>query len=133
MPESVGIATKPQLPVGMLARPLGRLPAAWVAADAVYGPDPWLRAWLEGRGVGRCWASTQATTSRSLAAPGASRPALTGHLEAAGWLRLSAGAGVQGLRWWDWAHLELATPTVHGHTRWLLARRHPEDPTEVAW
>jgi SRSO17 transposase len=36
----------------MLARLLGRLPAAWVAADAVYGPDTWLRAWLEGRGMG---------------------------------------------------------------------------------
>jgi hypothetical protein len=31
--------------------------------------------------------------------------ALIGHLEAAGWLRLSAGAGVQGPRWWDWARL----------------------------
>jgi SRSO17 transposase len=75
VPESVGFATKPQLAVGMLARLLGRLPAAWVAADAVYGPDTWLRAWLEGRGWGRCWASAQATTSRSPAAPGASRPA----------------------------------------------------------
>ena len=58
---------------------------------------------------------------------------LIGQLEAAGFLRLSAGAGVQGPRWWDWARLELATPTVHGHRRWLLVRRHPTDPTELAF
>lgn len=40
---------------------------------------------------------------------------------------------MQGPRWWDWARLELATPTVHGHRRWLLVRRHPTDPTELAF
>jgi SRSO17 transposase len=52
IPDHVGFACKQQLAVRMLERLVGRVPAAWVAADAVYGPDTWLRAWLEGRGLG---------------------------------------------------------------------------------
>ena len=79
---------------------MGRVLAAWVAADAVYGPDTWLRAWLEGRGVGYVL-SIRASDHLEVAGGAGCLPAraLTGHLEAAGWLRLSAGAGVQGPRW----------------------------------
>jgi SRSO17 transposase len=52
IPEQVGFACKQQLAAKMLARLVGRVPAGWVAADAVYGPDTWLRAWLEGRRLG---------------------------------------------------------------------------------
>ena len=41
----------------MLERLVGRVLAAWVAADAVYGPDTWLRAWLEGRSRRLIWSS----------------------------------------------------------------------------
>ena len=44
IPEQVGFACKQQLAAKMLARLVGRVPAGWVAADAVYGPDTWLRA-----------------------------------------------------------------------------------------
>jgi SRSO17 transposase len=48
VPEQVGFATKPELARMMLARALAAgVPAAWVAADEVYGASPALRAWLE--------------------------------------------------------------------------------------
>jgi SRSO17 transposase len=52
LPADTTSATKQPLGVRMLERLVGRVLAAWVAADAVYGPDTWLRAWLEGRGLG---------------------------------------------------------------------------------
>jgi SRSO17 transposase len=137
IPDHVGFACKQQLAVRMLERLVGRVPAAWVAADAVYGPDTWLRAWLEGRGLGYVLGIRAVDRVTVVAGEGdlvqVAAGDLTGRLEASGWLRISAGAGVQGPRWWDWARLELPQPTVHGHTCWLLVRRHPQDPTELAF
>lgn len=137
IPEQAGFASKQQLAVRMLARLARRVPAAWVAADAVYGPDTWLRAWLEGQqlgyvlGIRACDRVAVDTGEGGVAKVAAGE--LLGRLAAAGFLRIGAGPGVQGPRWWDWARLELPQPTVHGHIRWLLARRHPEDPTDVAF
>jgi SRSO17 transposase len=50
VPAQVGFQTKPQLARVMLARALDAgVPAGWVTADEVYGGDPALRVWLEGR------------------------------------------------------------------------------------
>jgi hypothetical protein len=50
VPEQVEFWTKPQLARVMLERALDAgVPASWVTADEVYGQDPALRAWLEGR------------------------------------------------------------------------------------
>jgi SRSO17 transposase len=50
VPEQVGFRTKPQLARVMLERALeAGVPASWVTADEVYGQDPALRGWLEGR------------------------------------------------------------------------------------
>ena len=47
-----GRRAKPQLARVMLERALDAgVPASWVIADEVYGGDPALRRWLEGRGV----------------------------------------------------------------------------------
>src|SRR5262245_54127663 len=52
VPEQVGFQTKPQLARVMLQRALDAgVPASWVTADEVYGQDPALRGWLEGRGM----------------------------------------------------------------------------------
>jgi SRSO17 transposase len=135
IPEHVGFASKQQLAVRMLERLAGRVPAGWVAADAVYGPDTWLRAWLEGRGLAYVLGirASDPVAGGTDAGTKIAAGELTEQLAAAGWLRISAGAGVQGPRWWDWARLELPQSTVHGHCRWLLARRHPEDPTELVF
>ena len=50
VPDQVGFATKPELARQMLDRALeAGVPAGWVTADEVYGGDPALRGWLEGR------------------------------------------------------------------------------------
>ncbi|WP_338674502.1 transposase [Streptomyces sp. SCSIO 30461] len=47
MPEEITFATKPELGIEMLRGAIGRgLPFGWVAADADYGKDPALRAFL---------------------------------------------------------------------------------------
>src|SRR5918994_5207942 len=49
-PDQVEFATKPELARMMLERALeAGVPAGWVTADAVYGGNPALRGWLEGR------------------------------------------------------------------------------------
>ena len=49
----------------------------------------------------------------------------------AGWMRLSAGAGAKGPRWYDWRWLPLADPIDPAWRRWLLIRRSISDPTEL--
>src|SRR5918993_733282 len=50
VPDRVEFATKPELARMMLERALeAGVPAGWVTADAVYGGNPALREWLEGR------------------------------------------------------------------------------------
>ena len=53
VPEDTAFATKPALAKAMITRALDAgTPAAWVAADEVYGQDPKLRAELARRGLG---------------------------------------------------------------------------------
>jgi SRSO17 transposase len=59
--------------------------------------------------------------------------ALVAALPADAWARLSAGAGSQGPRWYDWACLALPYETAEGWAHWLLARRSLSDPTERAY
>jgi SRSO17 transposase len=47
-----------------------------------------------------------------------------------GWIRLSAGAGTKGPRWYDWLWLPLADPVDSQWRRWLLVRRSVSDPQE---
>ena len=78
-------------------------PAAWVAADEVYGHDSKLRRWLEGRQL--AYVLAVASDQRLW------QPILTQHrvdaiaqsLPDSGWKRLSAGFGSKGERLYDWA------------------------------
>jgi hypothetical protein len=54
-------------------------------------------------------------------------------LPADAWTRLSAGAGSQGPRWYDWACLALPYAAASGQAHWLLARRRVSDPTKLAY
>ena len=134
IPAAVAFATKVELARAMLARAFAAgVPAAWVVGDTVYGGD------------GRCaagWRTAGSRTRWRWPAPTASGPAgrqataeaLADGLPAGAWARLSAGAGSQGPRWYDWACLalpyEAATP---GMAHWLLVRRSVSDPTERAY
>ena len=135
VPPSVEFHTKPQLARAMLERALdGRVPAAWVTGDEVYGGDRRLRIWLEERQMAHVLAvkSTEPlwtrTTWRQVAAK-----TLAAAIPAGGWERLSAGDGAKGPRVYDWALVPIRALPEPGWDYWLLVRRSISDPTELAY
>jgi SRSO17 transposase len=127
VPDQVGFATKPELARVMLERALDAgVPAGWVTGDEVYGNSPALRGWLEDRQLPYVLA---VKATESLPPPsGSSAPAarLAVQVPPACWLRLSAGQGAKGRRWYGWARLPLSTiGAPHRWQRWLLVRRSP--------
>jgi SRSO17 transposase len=100
--------------------------------DTVYGTAAELRPWLEAE-----------QRAYVLAVPKSHHVWLTGHQRAAAqviadlpaedWHCLSAGAGSQGPRWYDWAWVRLVSEAPDGWARWLLARRSRSEPSEVAY
>ena len=136
VPAAVRFATKPQLAKAMLARAFAAgVPAAWVAADTVYGADGRFRRWLEVEG--RAYVLAVPHTHRVWGAGGqAAAKGVVAQLPAAAWARLAAGEGAQGPRWYDWAAVPLLGAAASGPAamaHWLLARRSVSDPTEVAY
>ena len=133
VPEAVAFATKPELAQRMVARALAAaVPAAWVTGDEIYGDDGPFRRWLvEGNhpyvlavaGSHPVWRSgTQERADRLIAT-----------LPSEAWAPLSAGAGSQGERLYDWACLRLPDESAPGTAHWLLARRSLSDPSEHAY
>jgi SRSO17 transposase len=132
VPTQVEFATRVGLAKGMLARAFAaRVPAAWVVGDTVYGTDE-LRRWLEDEdrsyvlavpGTHGIWTAGQQVEVQALAAR---RPGNA-------WVRLSAGDGSQGPRWYEWACLALPYECRRGMAQWLLARRSVSDPVERAY
>jgi SRSO17 transposase len=49
------------------------------------------------------------------------------------WRRLSAGAGAHGPRIYDWARIPIRIAWQPGRGHWLLARRSPTEPTDIAF
>jgi SRSO17 transposase len=129
VPEQVGFRTKPQLAQLLLERALeAGMPAAWVTADEVYGQDPALRGWLEGRRM----AHVLAIKSSELLAVGdgpakLSAAQLAAAVPAEAWVGASAGQGAKGRRLYDWTRIQLTPPAVSGWQRWLLVRRSRRD------
>lgn len=133
VPHEVAFATKPALAKRMLARAFAAAAAAaWVTGDETYGDDGEFRRWLADGGhpyvlAVSCshplWqAGTQERADRLIAA-----------LPEEAWAALSAGAGSQGERLYDWACLQLPYASAPGTAHWLLARRTLRDPTEFAY
>jgi SRSO17 transposase len=131
IPEDRGIATKPQLAQQMLHRALAAgVPAKWVTGDSVYGDDRRLRLWLEAQPQAYVLA---VSGQEYVWGEGRQRQVKTilGALPEEGWVRLSAGDGTKGPRWYDWRWLSLAAPLEPGWRRWLLVRRRIGTPTEL--
>ena len=129
VPQDTAFATKPALATEMITRALDAgTPAAWVAADEVYGQDPELRAELARRGLGYVLAIRK---SHQVPTPAGPLPAaeLARRLPARAWQRLSAGPGAKGPRWYDWALIEIADPAAaeDDGPHWLLIRRRISD------
>jgi SRSO17 transposase len=121
IPAGTVFATKPKLARAMIARALeAGIPAGWVTGDEVYGGDPGLRADLERRRIG--YVLAVAVTHRVTTAAGTCQGRqVSARLPRRAWQRYSAGAGVKGHRYYDWAWISI-DPGRPGH-RWLLIRR----------
>jgi SRSO17 transposase len=125
VPDQVGFATKPELARRMLERALeAGVPAGWVTADEVYGQDGRLRRWLEARQLPYVLAVKASEPLPSASGPSVAAARLAGHIPRECWLRVSAGHGAKGRRWYAWARRPLdGIGTPPGWQRWLLVRR----------
>jgi SRSO17 transposase len=125
VPDQRMFATKPELARMMLQPALeAGVPAGWVTADEVYGGSPALRGWLEARQLPYVLAvkATEPLPSASGSPMLAAR--LAGRIPPHCWLRLSAGHGAKGRRWYAWSRLPLdSAGAPDGWERWLLVRR----------
>ena len=131
IPATNRFHTKPALAHLMLARLLGRkVPVQWVTGDSVYGDDRRLRVWLEERKQ----AYVLAVSGKTWLAIGWRHErvkTLLAQLPAAGWTRLSAGAGAKGPREYDWLRLPIGTGLHDAGQRWLLVRRKLDAPHDL--
>ena len=129
IPSGVRFQTKPQLARVMLQRALDAgVPAGWVTADEAYGDNPGLRGWLEQRG--QPYVLAVGCARRFQPADRPTRLAvrtLAAEIPEQRWLRVSAGDGAKGRRFYAWARVPLATPGRDGFDRWLLVRRSLDD------
>jgi SRSO17 transposase len=127
VPDQIGFATKPELAKVMLERTLdAEVPAGWVTADEVYGNSPALRGWLETRQLPYVLAVKATEPLPPAYEPSAPMAAarLAEQIPSWCWLRLSAGQGAKGRRWYAWSRLPLASVGAPpGWGRWLLVRR----------
>ncbi len=132
VPQSCTFASKPVLAQQMLARALAaHVPARWVVADTVYSTTE-LRLWLEAHGL---WYVLAVPCNALIWTHGESVEVteLMAQIPMDGWIRLSAGAGSQGARLYEWAWLQLPYLSTPGQTHWLVARRSITCPTERAY
>lgn len=136
IPQTVPFRTKPELARIMLrrARAEGFCPA-WTTGDSVYGSDPQLRGELEEWS----WSYVLGIKTSEPVRPAADgglivRPAgeVIAALPAKAWQRCSAGDGVQGPRFYDWAVVDLVRLGPARGNHLLLARRSLSDPKDIA-
>ena len=133
VPGGTAFASKPALAERMLERAFAAgVEAAWVTGDSVYGCDGKLRRWLEDRGQRH----VLGVRSDQYVRVGSYRVAvaeLVADLPAGSWRRIKVGDGSKGPRRYDWAWLPTDDARRPGWRVWVLARRGPEEPGEVAY
>ncbi|WP_407917019.1 IS701 family transposase [Kitasatospora sp. NE20-6] len=119
--EDTAFATKPELARTMIERFLDAgHHVGWVTGDEVYGGNPKLRTALEERGVG--YVLAVACPAELPTGAGKFRAdALARKVPKRAWQKLSAGPGVKGQRFYDWAVIDLAEATP-GHHQLLIRR-----------
>src|SRR6187200_1193932 len=137
IPQEVAFATKPELARRMIARAIAaEVSFAWVLGDEVYGSDRRLRLDLEQqerpfvlaiRSNEKLWSTLDHRPGQHTAA------ALAAAVSAEAWQRLSAGAGAKGERFYDWARVSLMRLQQPPWDHWLLVRRHPSKPDQIAY
>jgi SRSO17 transposase len=137
VPPEVKFATKPQLAQRMLQRVLtAQVAVSWVTGDEVYGRDRRLRMWLEEQQ--QPFVLTVASNeplwfSRGRGPEQVPAAEIAAGVEAEYWQRLSAGAGAKGPRLYDWVRVSLTRWSQPPWGHWLLVRRSPQNPTNLAY
>jgi SRSO17 transposase len=137
VPTEVAFATKPELARRMIARAIAAaVPFAWVLGDEVYGSDRRLRIDLEQqerpfvlaiRSNEKLWSTLEDRPGQHAAA------ALAAAVPAEEWQHLSAGAGAKGERFYEWARVRLMRLQQPLWDHWLLVRRYPSKPDQLAY
>ena len=132
IPDEVLFAPKTHLAQQMLERAYAdQVSARWVVADTVYSSDD-LRLWLQAHNywyvlaVPNTYGVWTAGTSVSVST-------LRTDIPADAWVRLSAGQGSKGERFYDWAWLQLPYHSSSGMQHWVVIRRSISDPTDCAY
>jgi hypothetical protein len=93
----------------MLERALtAHVPAAWVTADEVYGINPTLRGWLETHTLPHVLAIRCTDVLQPRSGPPLMASILAAGVAPERWLRINAGDGAKGKRWYAWTRVELA-------------------------
>ena len=124
IPEAIGFATRPQFARRMIGRAVtAGVPFAWTAGDEAYGDNGPLRAWLENTRLRYVLAVSRDHRVAAGAGHVIRADELAARLPRRAWQRLSAGEGVKGHRYHDWAWTSIGDPRP-GY-RWLLIRRTP--------
>jgi SRSO17 transposase len=125
VPEQVAFATKPELARVMLERAgAAHVPAGWVTADEVYGGNPRLRSWLETQQMPYVLAVRCTEPLLPASGPPTSAARVAEQVSPPCWLRISAGQGAKGRRWYAWSRVTLSSAGApQGWERWLLVRR----------
>ena len=135
VPENVAFQTKGQLARRMLERVVeSGVPFAWFTGDEVYGNDRKLRRWLEDEDMPHVLAIKRSEklwgwTDKGPLQVRADR--LASQVEAANWVRCSAGDGAKGPRVYDWATVEIRPLRDPCKGHWLLVRRSVAKPQEL--
>jgi SRSO17 transposase len=128
VPAQVVFATKPQLAIRLVQRAAAAgMSFAWVVADEVYGPGAALGTVVEALGRGYVLAVPANFQVRLHIGTYTVRE-LVGLVPAEGWSERSCGRGCKGHRWYQWAWV---ATTEDNH--WVLIRRHPDHPTQLAY
>jgi SRSO17 transposase len=128
VPDQVAFATKPQFAQRMIGRAVeAGVPFAWVAADEVYGQNPALRSWLEGKAISYVMAVPCSQEFNTEDGPRRAK-ALAALLPCPAWHMLSCGQGAKGPRLYDWALIDTTSPAHR-----LLIRRSLTDPSQLAY
>ncbi|MFO0798996.1 MAG: IS701 family transposase [Gemmataceae bacterium] len=133
VPKSEGFATKILFARRTVERAAtAGVVAKWVTADAVYGSDYHFRATAEGLGLG--YVVGVRSDFAVWAGGGQVRmPEVLAGIPAAGWVRVSCGAGTKGPREYDWAIRPVNAPEPEAYARWVRIRRGVSDPADVAY
>jgi SRSO17 transposase len=139
VPQDTPFATKPQLALGMIKRAIkAGVPFGWVTADSIYGVgdiELALRRAYKSYVLGVTGQHSFWSWNAEVAVAGTAEEVAKA-LGEKDWVRLSAGAGTKGPRWFDWAYMALATLRADAldpaldQSRWtrgLLVRRSLSD------